>query len=378
MSEQKTMTIQFRMTKKCNAECSYCINPFYENERMKLDEFKKSVDYLIDSYLPSIGIKKGDHVDLEYVGGEVSLLPTEEFKQCIDYAREQMRNAGYIFTDGAQSNFIGSEKRIDALWNKFEGNMSTSIDHFSNHRKVKGSADLYRQRFKENTQKITKGKPIRSVYVIDSEAIEHLMKEADLAMKKGYPVGLYPAYEASNPVDMADTKEMGRALCEVMDAWVLKGSAPIEPLAHILRMVVDETLNQAGCGNACPFAFGCAKRSVAIDPDGDMYVCSDMAETGNHKLGNSVEGVHDVRLVKRLGLRGIRLEGECRSCEFRNMCKGGCLNHALLDEENMYGKSHFCEVWKALFKHCYKLVEKYGAQEIHDWLNGQGKTKFYC
>jgi len=345
---------------------------------MSEPEFKKSIDYLVDEYLPSIGIKSGDMVDLEYVGGEVSMLPTEEFKSCIDYARIRMNDAGYIFSDGAQSNFVGSEQKLIALWDKFDGNMTTSIDNFTEHRKLKGSADFYRQRFSENTEKVAKGKPIRSVYVVDTQALEHAVKEAELAMKRGYAVGLYPAYEANNPVSMGDAKEMGRVLVDVMNSWVFKGSAPIEPLAHILRMCATEKLQERGCGDACPFAFGCAKRSVSVEPNGDLYVCMDMAETKKHKLGNAVEGEHDVRLIRKLGMRGIRLDGDCRECPYRNLCKGGCLNHALLDDDNYYGKSHFCEVWKALFERSFEIINEYGANEVFKWLNGQGKTKFYC
>lgn len=377
MADIKTFTIQFRMTKRCNAECTYCINPFDLKERMTFDEFKKSVDFIISDYLPNRDALEGDYVDLEYVGGEVSLLPTDEFEQCIDYAREAFHNAGYIYSDGAQSNFTGSPAKLERLWNKFDRNMTTSIDHYTDARRLKGSSELYQKKFRKNIGQICTKVPAGSVYVLDAAGTENGLKEAQKALREGYAIGLYPAYEANNPVAMAPLSNMAEMLKQVMDEWVLNYDTAIEPLGHILRMVLNKDQEICGTGDACPFAFGCAAKSLSVEPNGDLYVCMDMAETKNHKLGNAVDGVCDNDLIRRLAKRGIKLNGKCKTCKYRYMCKGGCMNHAMLTG-NEYDPSYFCEVWYALFEHTENLIEKLGAENVRKWISAQDKVKFYC
>lgn len=346
----KTITIQYRMTKKCNAECSYCINPFLSNERMSYADFIKSIDYLVNHYFKELRVKAGDFIDLEFVGGEVSLLPTDVMQKCSVYARRVMEGKGLNYSDGCQSNFIGSKEKLIALWDMFDGNISTSVDHFSQHRKFKGSAEEYRSRFEANKKDVTNGTPVRSVYVIDKGALSHLDKEFELALNEGYSVGFYPAYEANNPVEMVDQKDMANALVAMMDKWVLKSKIVVEPLAHILRSTCESKLGgRSQCHHACPFTVGCAKSSVCIEPNGDMYVCMDMAETKNFKIGNALNGEHDSSILRKLSKRGLLLESDCLSCPYMKLCHGGCLNHALISGTEL-SKSEYCAVWKALFE----------------------------
>ncbi len=375
--QSNTYTIQYRMTKKCNAECSYCIAPYMSNARMDEDEFKKSIDFLISTYLPSIGSKQGDYVDLEYVGGEVSLLPETMFFNCIDYARSAFESAGYNYKDGAQSNFVGNGKRLESLWDKLEGRMTTSVDHFTDQRRFKGSSETYRKRFQLNVSNVCSSIPTGSVYVLDTNGMHNAIKEAKKALTEGYSIGLYPAYEANNPVEVAPLDEMAKTLIKVMDEWVLNYDTPIEPLGHILRMVLEDDTKLCGTGDSCPFAYGCASKSVCVEPNGDLYVCMDMAETKRHKLGNAVEGNADFKLVRKLSKRGIKTNDKCSQCKYRMYCKGGCMNHAMINGDE-YSESYFCEVWYALFEHCEKLIDIHGRETLKQWLRNQDKAKFYC
>ncbi|ARN70101.1 SPASM domain-containing protein [Vibrio antiquarius] len=377
MMKSSTYTIQFRMTKKCNAQCSYCIAPHSSNSRMSEDDFKRSIDYLVNTYLPSIGSKSGDYVDLEYVGGEISLLPSQMFISCIDYARAVFERSGYNFKDGAQSNFVGNTEKLKELWDKFEGRMTTSVDHFTDQRRFKGTSENYRKRFEVNVVDVCKSIPTGSVYVLDLNGLQNAVKEAKKALSEGYAIGLYPAYEANNPVDIAPLDKMAKALIEIMDEWVLNYDTPIEPLGHILRMVLDEDTKLCGTGDSCPFAYGCSSKSICVEPNGDLYVCMDMAETKRHKLGNAVEGVADFKLVRKLSKRGIKSNSKCIDCKYRNYCKGGCMNHAMINGDE-YSESYFCEVWFALFEHCEKLIIAHGKDKLKKWFMSQDKAKFYC
>ena len=374
----KTITIQFRMTKKCNAECSYCINPFLSAERMSLADFKKSIDYLISSYFKSIGARSGDNVDLEFVGGEVSLLPSDLIKSCSDYARDKFVRAGFSYSNGCQSNFVGSKEKLIALWDIFDGNMSTSVDNFSEHRKLKGSSEYYRCKFKENKKAVTNNEPIRSVFVIDAGGTTYAKQEFRVANKEGYSIGLYPAYEANNPVDLADKERMAEVLSEIMDEWVFQSDIIVEPLAHILRATCEWKVTP-GCSkhHSCPFVIGCANTSVCIEPDGSMFVCMDMAETNKFQIGNAVVGEHDRKVIKKLSKRGLMLDGECMSCPYSKLCHGGCLNHALISGDE-YSKSEFCQVWKSLFEKSEQIRIEHGAEKVLSWLEQIGKAKFYC
>lgn len=380
-TRQQAFTVQYRMTSQCNAHCAYCLNAFNRGERMSEADFQHSIRFLIEQYLPTL-ISTSTPIELEYVGGEISVLPFDQFQRCVDYARGQFRAAGYRYQDGCQSNFVGNPLVLKKIWALFKGNVTTTVDSFSDQRQLFGSADRYRSRFSRNIAQVCSQSqthaPKGVVFVIDKKTIEFAQEEALIAMKKGYSIGLYPAYQAVNPVEMVDPETLGDVLIAIADKWILQSNTPIEPLAHLLRMVVTNDVQWAGKGDSCPFCHQCATRSICVETNGDLYVCMDLSQTKHYRIGNALTNSFDLDVIRTLNQRPIRLSTNCRNCRFVQFCKGGCLNHALQNGMDINSPAYFCKTWKKLLTHFEEVIQSQGAYRVATWLSQQEKAKFYC
>ena len=90
-ANQGSFTFHVRVTKKCNADCSYCSS--FErsfSELMSLEDLEKSMSFisnLIEKYSLG-GIRKV--VTVQYVGGELLTLPVDYFREFTNIVEDKL------------------------------------------------------------------------------------------------------------------------------------------------------------------------------------------------------------------------------------------------------------------------------------------------
>ena len=296
---------------------------------------------------------------VEYLGGEVLLVPQDELEQNVEYARHRFTSISSGFRDGAQSNLIGSPRRVVELHDLFEGNLGTSWDNHSGQRHIKGSTQLYQGILHRSLKTLSQERdhaPGR-VLVIDQHTLPHIVQEVEDAISGKYDLVLRPVFEGgSGPVDAASPED----LCDIMEAafqvWVKHPESRVEPFyslyqRRIARHQVDASGHpRANAHAGCPFQSDCAFKSLSLDPDGSIYICQEMADSKNYPLGNAIEGTFEDATWRMLSRRTAHLSDDCSTCEWREECGGGCMNEAIQHHGDPFAKTELCPVWKTIFR----------------------------
>jgi Arylsulfatase regulator (Fe-S oxidoreductase) len=211
------------MTKHCNADCSYC-SSWQEtpDQYMRPDAFAKAVDFIGDEVLPLMGWKpgQGGHLSIQYVGGEILLVPKASLRKTVFYARDRFGQMFDVVTDGCQTNLIGSSDKVAALQTLFGHRLSTSVDHHGTQRTVKGSPELYRAMLNKSRQELKRrrGLSAPAIYVVDAAGLEHAEAECDIAEREGYDLTLRAVFHGGRDVGAATIPELSDLYTRILTA----------------------------------------------------------------------------------------------------------------------------------------------------------------
>jgi radical SAM protein with 4Fe4S-binding SPASM domain len=329
-------------------------------------DFERSVRFVADELLPKFGCSGiNSTITIQYVGGEILLVPPAELRQCVETAREVFSGHFGEVIDGVQSNLVASERRVMALDTLFSGRIGTSVDGKGVQRTVGGSADAYRAavgRAREALMRRRRRNP-GSIFVVDRAGLANVRHEIETASKIGYPLVLRPVFNGGRSIDEAPLADLVHSLSDAFDAWAMKASVPVEPFMYLIA----GRLKMAGPGSVCPFQRNCAEVSLDIEPDGTLYTCLDMADSGQYPLGNAIEGRFDWDTWNMLRDRKTVVDPRCAACPFFATCQGGCMSEAIHHTGSPHGRSDLCSVWTALFKRIDALIADRGRNEVSSW-----------
>jgi len=361
-------TIHMRMTKACNADCSYCSSWLEDPmKRMKPDEFKVSIDNII-SLIQKLQLNI-THVSLQYIGGEILTIPTIELEECVYYARKKFSSNGYEFRDGVQSNLIGSENKVKNLFNLFEDRVGTSIDSFSNARTVKGSKEKYdlifTTRDQENTDKLFR---TPAIYTFDSTMLDNVRKEIEKAEKDNRNLTIKGVFAGGKDINKVASNDYEKVMLSSLENWFLKSNIILEPFYSLLEKHISNNYENSQYNmEACHFQSNCASRSINIDPDGSIYICQDLADKGFGKLGNILSDDFDNNMWTSLNGRTEMLDESCLKCPYFKTCRSGCMVDSIESGSGIYGKSPYCSLWTNIFKFYDKKIEELGLEAVNRW-----------
>jgi len=353
----KAFTLHIRLTKDCNAHCSYCSSAGLKEGRMTTKDFKTSIDWIADVFFKKLHIGKQHNLEIEYIGGEILLIPPAELKDNVEYAREKFKPIVSEIKDGAQSNLLGSDRKIDNLIDLFGKNIGTSWDTKSGQRHINGDSQLYNLLLEKSlkhmeTRNINPGR----VYVIDRFSIKTAEDEIHRAIRYGYDLILRPVFQGGSKVEPANIEELKEIYHKCFKIWAESDKKTrIEPFHSFFNkqsydLGIDKTPRQGINNNACPFQSNCAFKSLSLEPDGDIYICQEMADSNNYPLGNAITGTLNNNTWKMLAKRNLMLADDCQKCQWKNLCQGGCMNEAIEHHGDPFSKTELCELWKQVFK----------------------------
>lgn len=353
------MTLHVRLTRDCNAHCDYCSSAGARQGRMTPDDFRASIDFIADRVLPRIGAAQGDFLTIEYLGGEILLVPTEELRGAVDYARERFGRQFRHVRDGAQSNLQASPRRVAELNAIFDGRVGTSTDAGTGQRRLRGSSELYGAILERSSRALaeTNGRAPGRAMVVDAESSPHLGAEIRRARARGYDLVLQPVFSGGTEgIAPLSAEALADALVAAYDVWAESPGHRVDPFSslfarRLLRGRIDPTGDDAARSlRGCPFQNDCAATNLALDPDGSLWVCQQMADAGQYPLGNAIEGRFDERTWRLLARRSLHLDTACSRCPWFAECGGGCMKEAIALHGDPFARTEYCLAWKRLFR----------------------------
>jgi radical SAM protein with 4Fe4S-binding SPASM domain len=105
-----------------------------------------------------------------------------------------------------------------------------------------------------------------------------------------------------------------------------------------------------------------------LEPDGELYVCLDMADGKHYPIGNAIKEEIYTETFKLLINRTAKLNNDCLICEYFSACQGGCMNESIEQNHGVFGKTDYCSTWKKMFSLIDNKIEEYGEDEVRKWI----------
>lgn len=368
----KPYTLHLRITHACNATCSYCSSWKKTNEPSMTPELLDSALSFVEELWARLGLNP-TFLNIEYVGGEILLIDPAELTKMVVQTRERFARRGVEVRDGAQSNLIGSPRRIEHLYDLFSGRVGTSIDRFSGQRTLGHSADggkRYRvfQLHVESALEATRSVTPPAVLALDAKTLPHLMEELRVSAQERREMTLRPIFQGGSAIESVTAAEMGDSLAQAFKWWIDAGMPMnVEPFASLLRRRCDES--QITDNGYCAWQSDCSEKSLSIEPNGDLFICQELADMDQLRLGNALTRTFDAELFAKIKLRQERLDAGCFECPYFKSCQGGCLQQSLEGGGGLYGKTQWCEAWKRLFRAMDEAISVTGAQRLLGRMN---------
>lgn len=372
MTTDSPLTLHIRLTKACNATCTYC-SSWQESpdERIRPDSLARMVEFILDTAPEALGITP-THVTAQFLGGEIATVPFRELEECIDALKVACGTRKIKLVFGAQSNLIVSTEKAAKLYDLFEGRIGTSIDLTSDARQVAGSSDRYNLIWKQADTYLRKNRSTPgAVYVLDPSGINdaqiHLLDSA----RYGRMLTLRPVFQGGMAgQEICSPDALDKAMGELFNSWFMRLPVMVEPFFQLTQSRVMEVTGLGSVvSTACAFQSDCTKKSLNIDPNGDIHVCLEMADAGLAPIGNALAGEWYSDAIRMYSSREENLHDDCKRCPYLKSCQGGCMFEAISQGQGVHGKSNLCGTWKTLFRMIDEGVEFYGAEQVHGWLH---------
>lgn len=365
-------TLHIRLTHACNASCTYCSSwKKSAQPAMSPEDLSSSLDYV-----ESLWLLKGispSFLNIEYVGGEILLISPEDLEKMVYQTRERFESKGICVRDGAQSNLIGSERRIKHLYDLFDGRVGTSIDRYSGQRilgKAPGGAERYRtfQIHVEKNDPVVSRRTPPAVLALDNKTLPFLMQELKEAVKESRDITLRPIFQGGSGIERVDPLQMGQALVDAFNWW-FRQAMPIhlEPFVSLLSRRFDE--QKITDNGFCAWQADCSEKSLSIEPNGDLYICQELADMDGLRLGNALAKSFDEAQFDNIRLRQERLDRGCFTCTYYKSCQGGCMQQSIEGGNGLYGKTQWCASWKMLFAAIDQAISQSTPERLKRRLN---------
>lgn len=377
-ANKNSFTFHIRVTKKCNADCSYC-SSFETNfsDMMSLENLEKSMQFIsktINKY--SLGGNK-KAVSVQYVGGELLTIPVDYFRkftQIVDYYLS--KDFQEVIQSG-QSNLIGSKNKIMELFHTLDGHIGSSLDVSTAQRTIKKSSKKYDTIFLKNLDVVKKmtGRFPSSIIVIDEKMKPFLFDNIRFAELKKMHLTLRPVFQGGMPIDTLTDNSLSEIYESVFNYWFMKSNIAIEPLIGMVqKRLLKEKIYDEDFGyiSGCNFQHNCATSSINLEPDGELYVCLDMADGKHYPIGNAIKEEIYEETFNLLMSRSEKLNKDCLNCDYFSACQGGCMNEAVEQNHGVFGKTEYCSTWKKIFALIDSKIEEYGENEVKKWIKKLG------
>ncbi len=362
---------------RCNIACKYCY--YLEKEQLYPDEkrFRMS-DAVLERYVRDLiaaEVKAGQReVLFAWQGGEPTLLGVDFFERAValqkQYCPEGVRIENAFQTNGmlldddwgsflARENFlvgisIDGPRKIHDRYRRDRAGRPT-FD------KVMKGLDVLRRHGVEFNILTT----VHRENAIQGKEVYRFLRDLGTAHLQFIPIverravdgGLAAAPQVDDdPANVVSEwsvspRAYGKFLCDVFDTWYRK---------DVGRIFVQFFENQVGLwmglpASLCVFAETCGN-GLAMEHNGDLYAC-DHYVYPEYRLGNIMETpIGELawsEAAEKFGNdKRDTLTAQCRACEFRFACNGGCPKHRFLrSKDGEPGHNYFCQSYTMFFRH---------------------------
>lgn len=358
----------------CNIDCTYCF--YLEKEALYPERNTRwqMSDETLERYIcQHIDAQSGDNVTFAWQGGEPTMMGLAFFRRVIALCDKYAD--GKKITHALQTNGM----LLDDAWARF----------FAEHRfliglSIDGPAPLHNQYRVNRAGKGTHDRVMaamallkahhvefNTLTVVGKHNVEHALEVYEFLVAAGsryiqfIPLVERLSNDASSALQLVlpgesaarlapwtvPSWQFGDFLCQIFDLWVRRDVERVSVQMFDVAMAAWTgqppvlCVHSATCGHA-----------FALESNGDLYNCDHFVYP-EHKLGNiHQQTIHELNHSEQAIAFGqakeARLTTDCRRCEFRPVCHGGCPKHRFAVSPGGHpGHNYLCAGYKHFFKH---------------------------
>jgi len=374
----------------CNIDCKYCF--FLSKEALYPDERHRMSDATLEVYIRQLlESHRTPEVTVAWQGGEPTLMGVDFFRRSIELV-DKYRRPGQKVEHTFQTNGIA----LDDEWCEFlKANnvlVGLSVDgprdvHDTNRvtRGGKGTFDLVMKGWQAlkrhgvdfnilctvNAANQAHGRRVYEFFRDELGAtwiqfipiIERATAETIQIANRGWSERprekrlLYTQTGTLVTERSVGGAAYGQFLVDVFETWVRRD------VGKVYVQLFDVTLEAYfGSYKLCIHAPTCGY-GPALEYNGDLYACDHFVEP-DFKLGN-IHETHMLELVaspqqRKFGLdKQDTLTSQCRSCDVRALCNGGCpKDRFVLSKGGEPGHNYLCEGLYKFFTHTRPAMQR--------------------
>jgi radical SAM protein with 4Fe4S-binding SPASM domain len=317
---------------KCTRRCSYCyaLNQVGADNAVEMDEhtFSRLLEWIPEVW-------KVNNVKVNAVGflGGEPLLRTDRIRRIMDSVYENTDGMqGFVYTNGDVIDSVNWDDLEDIQW------ISTNITDIS-------IEELSRRMKIVDERSNVIGQTV--VATLDDDNLERALEIARFGIESGYRLRFYRnLYRGLDDDYKKRLLKKYHEMCDLLEGCIAQGYD-----VHTTFML--DTLIPLWNLESTPYQ--CGQRNATVFPDGTIGPC-----IRNHSLKTGT--IFDPDPMARIQCDSHRydldradLPDECRRCQSRAACRGGCPNDKLVLTGTTSGKSVVCEIHKEIIPRLHYL-----------------------
>jgi radical SAM protein with 4Fe4S-binding SPASM domain len=326
---------------RCTRRCSYCysFNQVGDNNKMEMDENTFSV---LLEWIPEVWKVNNVKVNVvNFLGGE-PLLRTDRIKNVMDSV--------YKNTDGMQGLVYTNGDLIDSVnWDDLESIqwMTTNITDI-------GIQELSRRMKIISERSNVINQTIAAA--LDGYNLDRVLEITRFGIENGYRLRFYKnLYEESRAEYQKILLKKYHEVIDLLENYITHGH-------NVHTTFLFDILIPSWDLHSTPYP--CGKRLATVFPDGTIGPC-----IRNHSFKTGT--IFDATPLSKIQCDQFHydvtkpdLPNECKECEYKITCQGGCPNDKLMLTGTTSGKSVACDLHKEIIprlRHLDKLKNDFSA-----------------
>lgn len=343
------------VSEACNLACDYCYYSRCNGKPGKLDRIQEeTLEKFIKEYLE---IRRG-YAPFVWQGGEPLLAGLEFFEKVISLQKKYTKKRTFV-ANAIQTNGILINKKWAQFFKEHNFLVGVSLDgpeEINDKRRVTnsglGSFKLIMkgiQQLREENADFNVLTVIHEDNVTKAKELVEFYAQEDFKYVQFIPCMDFQSQDVSTAGKYAITpRQYGKFLCEFFDAWYNGGDPylSVRFFDNMLAVYLGQQPELCQQSEFCP-------KMLVLEQNGDAYPCDFFIEE-EYKLGNVKEDalqdiVNNPKWDDFLAMKPS-LPDNCKSCEFLNLCHGGCPRNRVQKNQDM-DVDYFCESYKTIYKY---------------------------
>lgn len=346
----------------CNLACQYCYNHYLRSCDLRTLDDKLMPISILRLFFQQIRELENETISFIWHGGEPLLAGIEFFNEAADIQTDYLKDR--VVYNSVQTNGTLINRRWAEFFEKRSFKIGISLDgpeelHNKFRKFPNGSGSfslIMRNREILRERKLDAG----VISVVTKNSLNFAREILDFFTKMNLNRINFSACSERENGKLTDYSisplEWADFLIEIFEYWMEKDNPDIK--IQLLENFFQGLIG--GYPTLCYHNREC-NRYLAVDSNGDIFLCGRFMGIEYFKLGNilerSLKSILSSKKYKEISLQTRQTKKECLKCRWAKICNGGCSYYRFMNGGTISSPYFFCLSTKKLLKHMYSAIE---------------------